>query len=84
MKAIDTTSAAVSSKETSRITLQDQQLSQDSCRCQVKIGAQATKISAMRLELNKTLEENQKLKKYFQPRPVSRSHDQSSQYDDHE
>ena len=64
-KAINPTYVAVSNEEISGITSQDQQLSHNSYRCQSKIDAQATKIATVRLELNKTLEENWKLKDMF-------------------
>ena len=66
-KAVNSTSVAVSSKEIVGGTLQDQQLSCNSCRCHDKIDAQATEIATVRSELNKALEENQKLKNMFNP-----------------
>ena len=55
----------MSSEEISGVTLHDQQLSHNSCRHQSKINVQAAKIATVRSQLNKALEENQKLKDMF-------------------
>ena len=65
VKAVNTTSAAVSSEEIGGDTLSHHQLSHNSHRHQVKINAQAIEIAAVRSELDKALEENQKLKNMF-------------------
>ena len=57
-KAVNTTSVAVSGKEISGDTLQDQHLSCNSHWHHSKIDTQATEIATVRLELNKALEEN--------------------------
>ena len=62
IKAINTPSVAVSSKESVRGTLQDQQLPHNSCRHQGKSDAQAAEIATGRSDLDKTLEENLRLK----------------------
>ena len=67
VKAISTTSVTVSSEEIVWGTLQDQQLSCTSHRCQGKIESQASNIASVRSELDKALEENQKLKNMFNP-----------------
>ena len=67
VKAVNTTSAAVSSEEIGGDTLQDQHLYHNSHKCQNKIDAQATKITTVRSELDKALHENQKLNIMFNP-----------------
>ena len=59
-KAIHTKSVAVNSKEIGGDTAQH--LSHNPHKHQNKIDAQATEIAMVRLELNKALQENQKLK----------------------
>ena len=52
VKAIHSTSSAVSSEEASGVTSKDQQLFHNSCRCQNKINAQVAKIATMGSELD--------------------------------
>ena len=66
-KAVHTTSVAVNSEEIGGKTPQDQYLSYNSCKHQSKINAQAANITTVRLELDRTLQENQKLKDLFNP-----------------
>ena len=61
------TSSAVNSEEIGGDTLQDQHSSHNSHKLQNKIDAQATEIAMVRSELDKTLQENQRLKNMFNP-----------------
>ena len=63
-KVVHTTSAAVTSEEIGR---QEQHLSHSCHKHPNKINAQATKIATVKSELNKVLQENQKLKNVFIP-----------------
>ena len=62
VKAVHTTSAAVNSEEIGEDTLQNQYLSHNSHKYQNKIDAQTAKTASVRSELDKALQENQKLK----------------------
>ena len=66
-KAVYTAYAAMNSEEISGNTLQDWHLSHNSQKHQNKINAQATKTVLVTLELDKALQENEKLKNLFNP-----------------
>ena len=59
MKVVHTTSVVAENEDT------DQQLPHNSWKRQHKINAQAAEITAVKSELNKTLQENKKLKDLF-------------------
>ena len=64
-KAVHATSTAVDNEDIGVDT--EQHLSHNSHKRQNKINAQATEIAAVKVELNKELQENKKLKYLFNP-----------------
>ena len=74
-KVVNTT-AAVENEDT------DQQLSHNSRKRQYKINVQAAEITAVKAELNRSLQERKKIKRPIQSGKSGGDHDQSSQCHD--